>query len=133
MPHENYQERIRMGGLSKSHVLCMLRRHKPLLLSTFQHIQFNNFDWTTSFYWSYMLLLKPPALCTLELYNNYSIQHSGHHLTLASDTGSTYCCWQIYRNLRPKVSLLIQLTLFGKTQQPIRELYLGSIKEVGDL
>ena len=62
-----------MGGLSKSHVLCMLHRHKPLLLSTFYYTQFNNFDWTMGFYWSYTLSFKPPTLCTLELYMNVFI------------------------------------------------------------
>ena len=53
------------------HVLYMLDRHKPLLLSTcpsvlFQYgsilVRFNNFDWAMGFYWSYTPLLKPPIL-----------------------------------------------------------------------
>ena len=35
-------------------------------------VQFNNFDQTTGFYWSYTLLLKPAFLCTLaKLIQNY--------------------------------------------------------------
>ena len=47
----------------------MLCRHKPLLLGVAKHmtgcsilVWFNNFDRTISFYWRYMLLLKPPVL-----------------------------------------------------------------------
>ena len=28
-------------------------------------VWFNNLDWTTGFYWSYTILLKPPFLCAL--------------------------------------------------------------------
>ena len=49
---------------------CIDKNHYTMLLST--HVtgcsflvrfnNFNNFAWTTGFYWSYMLLLKPPVL-----------------------------------------------------------------------
>ena len=45
--------------------------HKPLLLSTLLGVlflvQFNNFDQTRNFYWSYTLLLKLPVLMCLFL------------------------------------------------------------------
>ena len=50
----------------------MLHRHKPLLLSTWPGVlflvQFNNFDQTTDFYWSYTLLLKTVRSYALLLY-----------------------------------------------------------------
>ena len=73
----------------------MQGRHKPLLLTMLLgvlfSVWFNNFDWTTGFYWSYTLLLELPVLMSswFELYDRMIFNFC---------TGQSYTCvhcWDI--------------------------------------
>ena len=91
MLHRNNSVNLKPGVIIEpllNMVTCteQLRRHQPLLLSTcrvfYLYEQFDNFDRTMGFYWSYTLLLKPPVLmCSCMTQSEYGQNNTGTLVT----------------------------------------------------